>query len=189
MIREGSCDPFEPFDRLKDTFVKTERLLVRACKLEDTHALTALMTPTISQWVAVWPSPLSVQDAQDILRNNIEAMQQGKVFAAVVVSKASSEIIGWCKLDISDDCAELGYWIGETSQRKGFAMELSQAAIGFCFDELDITSVRAGAQVENTASLALLKKLGMSRESVEAVWAPARQRFEDCEFWRLDRDR
>lgn len=170
---------------LTTTSFETERLLVRACCMQDADALTELMTPEIGQWVAIWPTPLTVQDTQDILRRNIDAVQSGRVFAAVVVIKETDEIIGWCKLDIGDDQAELGYWIGETYQRKGFAMELSRGAIGFAFDHLGTASVRAGAQVTNTASLALLAKLGMTREGIEPAWAPARQRLEKCEFWSL----
>lgn len=168
--------------------IETKRLLLRPCRMEDADALTNLMTPEISKWVAVWPTPLLKQDTQGILRNTIEAMQQDAVFAAVVMCKDSGNIIGWCKLDIADNCAELGYWIGTAFQRKGFAMELSQGAISFAFDQLGMTSVRAGAQVDNTASLALLAKLGMTQDCVEAVWAPARQRFEDCAFWHVSRD-
>ncbi|WP_283424187.1 GNAT family N-acetyltransferase [Shimia sagamensis] len=171
-----------------DTSIETERLLLRPCRKEDADALTTLMTPEISQSVAVWPTPLLKQDTQEILRNNIEAMQQDAVFATVVMCKDSGDIIGWCKLDIADDQAELGYWIGAAFQRKGYAIELSRGAIAFAFDQLGVTSVRAGAQVGNTASLALLAKLGMTRDGVEAIWAPARQRFEDCAFWHLSRD-
>ena len=166
---------------------ETERLLLRPCRMEDADALATLLTPEISRWVAAWPTPLLKQDTQVILRSTIEAMQQGEVFAAVVICKDSGGIIGWCKLDIADDGAELGYWIGTAFHRKGFAMELSQGAIGIAFEQLGVASVRAGAQVGNRASLALLEKLGMTRDGVEAVWAPARQRFEDCVFWRMDR--
>lgn len=173
---------------LTEASFETERLLVRACRMNDAAALTALMTPEISQWVAVWPSSLLVSDTQDILRTNIDALNKGKSFAAVVTSKASREIIGWCKLDVTKEHAELGYWIGKPFQRKGFAMELSQGAIVFAFDQLGMPSIRAGAQVANTASLSLLAKLGMKPDGVEPVFAPARQRFEECEFWRLNKD-
>lgn len=167
---------------------ETERLLLRPCRMEDADALTALMTSEISRWVAAWPTPLVKQDTQVLLRSSIEAMEQGSMLATVVVCKVSGDIIGWCKVDMADNCAELGYWIGTAFQRKGFAMELSQRAISFAFDQLGMTSVRAGAQVGNAASLALLAKLGMTQDGVEAVWAPARQRFEACAFWRMDRD-
>ncbi|MBE1294251.1 MAG: GNAT family N-acetyltransferase [Rhodobacteraceae bacterium] len=182
---EETTGPIGPLDSFLDFSIDTERLLLRPCRMEDADALTNLMTPEISRWVAVWPTPLSQQDTESILRNNIEAMQQGAVFAAVVLAKDSSDIIGWCKLDIAGDCAELGYWIGEEYQRQGFAMELLQGAIDFAFNQLGAMSVRAGAQVANTASLALLAKIGMTRDGVEAVWAPAREQFEDCEFWSL----
>lgn len=188
MMTEVPVGALDPPAKFAKTSIETDRLLLRPCRMEDADALTNLMTPEISKWVAAWPTPLLKQDTQGILRNTIEAMQQGAVFATVVECKESGNIIGWCKLDLADDCAELGYWIGTAFQRKGFAMELSQGAISFAFDQLGMTSVRAGAQVGNAASLALLAKLGMTQDGVEAVWALARQRFEDCAFWRMDRD-
>jgi len=185
---EETTGTIGPLNSFLDFSIDTERLLLRPCRMEDASALTNLMTPEISQWVAAWPTPLLKQDTQTILRNTIEAMQQGAVFATVVVCKDSGNIIGWCKLDLADDCAELGYWIGTTFQGRGFATELSQGAISFAFDQMGVTSVRAGAQEANTTSLALLAKLGMTQDGVEAVWAPARQRFEDCAFWHLSRD-
>lgn len=166
---------------------ETKRLLVRACTLEDASALTCLMTREISSWVAAWPTPLTEGQTLEILGKAIEGARSGRVFGAVVVETVSGSVIGWCKLDLDGAAAELGYWIGEDFHRQGFALELSQGAMAFAFDRLDIDLVRAGAQVENQASLALIEKLGMTREGVQRVWAPARQRFEDCDFWSVRR--
>ncbi len=167
---------------------ETERLFVRACTPTDASALTSLMTPEISKWVAAWPTPLTEEQAEEVLCSVVEAANSGSVFGAVVIEAASGTVIGWCKLDLDGAEAELGYWIGEDFHRQGFAFELSQGATEFAFEQLGVDLVRAGAQIENQASLALIKKLGMSREGVQRVWAPARQRFEDCEFWLIWRD-
>ncbi|CUH51221.1 GNAT family N-acetyltransferase [Shimia marina] len=171
--------------RLNTASFETSRLLVRACRLQDASALTNLMTPSISKWVAAWPTPLTLEATKSILTAAINAAQDGLAFGAVVIAKDTQHIIGWCKLDISESHAELGYWIGEAYQRNGFALELSQGAIAFTFEDLKLDVLRAGAQVENIGSLALLKKLGMTRQNQQSVWAPARKRFEMCEFWSL----
>ncbi|GAA6180430.1 GNAT family protein [Shimia sp. NS0008-38b] len=175
---------------MNNTSFETERLTLRSCRMEDATALQALMTPDISAWVAVWPTPLSLSATEAILMECIAAMDAGHTFAALVEEKATGLVIGWLKLDITSANnvqTELGYWIGESFQRRGYAMEMSKGAIAFAFDTLGVKNVRAGAQVTNTASLNLLQKLGMTEDSVERVWAPARQRHEACTFWVLDR--
>lgn len=169
----------------------TERLLVRACTVDDAQALAPLMVPDISRWVAAWPPALSAEEARDIIVSNLGLAREGKAFAGVIVERASGRLIGWLKIDLSqsaDRCmAELGYWIGMDVQRRGYAFEVSQGAIGFAFGTLGADIVTAGAQVENLASLKLIEKLGMKRDHRRDVWAPARQRLERCEFWLLER--
>lgn len=172
--------------KLHNTSFETERLLVRSCQMEDAAELQALMTPAISAWVATWPTPLSRAATQAILSECMTAAKAGHSFAGVIEEKETSTPVGWLKLDITPDDgtqAGLGYWIGEASQRRGYALEVSKAAIAFAFSRLGVSSIRAGAQVENESSLSLLQKLGMTRQGVENVWAPARQRHEACAFW------
>ncbi|MCH2067806.1 GNAT family N-acetyltransferase [Shimia sp.] len=177
-----------PIDSFLDFSIDTERLLLRPCRMEDADALTALMTPQISDRLATWPTPLSLSETQTILRNSRQHAMCGTSFPAVVIEKASSTIIGWCKLDCAEGQADMGYWIGEAYQRRGFALEVAKGAIGFAFETLDCHQVRAGARVDNAASLSLLKKLGMSPQGIQSFWTPARQRYEDCAFWQLNRD-
>jgi RimJ/RimL family protein N-acetyltransferase len=164
----------------------TDRLMVRACSTADAQELSTLMDPQISQWVAAWPNPLSVEMAEWIISSHLDRAIKGQTFAAVILAAATGRIVGWLKLDRADEVErvfELGYWIGIEHQRKGYALEVSKGAINFAFTKLGAAQVIAGAQVGNDASLRLLAKLGMSRSHSEDVWAPARQRFEHCEFW------
>ena len=108
----------------------------------------------------------------------------------VIVDRTDGKIIGWLKLDIAPGkapIAELGYWIGEASQRKGFALEAATAMIKAAFSTLNISAIEAGAQTENTASHNMLKKLGMHETGARTMFAPARQREEMVRYWRIER--
>jgi RimJ/RimL family protein N-acetyltransferase len=173
---------------LSATSFETDRLLIRSCQLSDAEALTALMTTDISAWVAAWPTPLTQSQTVTILKTYIDAAQKERGLGAVVIEKAQHAVIGWCALDLcgqTPSSAEMGYWIGEIFQRQGYAYELARGLIGFGFHTLGLHAMRAGAQIENTSSLTLLEKLGMTPIGVETVWAPARQRMEQCEFWEI----
>jgi len=57
--------------------------------------------------------------------------------------------------------------------------------ITFAFESWDIEQVIAGAQLENAASISMLRKLGMQPSHQARVWAPVRTRYEICVFFSL----
>ena len=56
--------------------------------------------------------------------------------------------------------AELGYWIGEAYQGRGYATEASKVLIKRAFDDLGIERIFASYKCENAASKRVLEKLG-----------------------------
>ena len=156
--------------------VQTERLILRLVEPPDAAALTGLMTPIISRWVAVWPSPITPEIVDGIIADALASAAAGLCLPTVIVNRSDDKIIGWLKLDIAPDnpsTAELGYWIGEASQRKGFACEAAAATIRAAFRTLNISAIEAGAQLENTASHNMLNKLGMHQVGTRTMFAPA----------------
>ncbi|MBD5511391.1 MAG: GNAT family N-acetyltransferase [Lachnospiraceae bacterium] len=79
-----------------------------------------------------------------------------------VILKETGEIIGRAGLDMRRGFAEpeLGFVIGVPWQRQGLAEEVCRAILRYGEEELGFTKVQALTEQENTASLALLKKLG-----------------------------
>ena len=78
-----------------------------------------------------------------------------------VILKETGEIIGRAGLDMRRGFAEpeLGFVIGVPWQRQGIAEEVCRAILRYGEEELGFTKVQALTEQENTASLALLKKL------------------------------
>jgi RimJ/RimL family protein N-acetyltransferase len=170
--------------------IETPRLTARLPQMRDAAGLAALMTEGISKWVAAWPYPLGEEEARSILGSVLNEAEASRCRPFAVEERVSQRLEGWLKVEIngsSVDTCELGYWIGEEFQGRGYAGELGRAALEFAFSKLAAERVVAGAQLENRASLRLLARLGMKRSHVKDVWASARQRFEPCEFWAIDR--
>ncbi|HET8729429.1 MAG TPA: GNAT family N-acetyltransferase [Alphaproteobacteria bacterium] len=170
--------------------VETERLLLRVVDPGDAVPLAGLMTPGISRWVAAWPYPLPVPVVDGMISDAIAAAVEGRTLPMVITTKEDRRIVGWIKLDrgeAASPTAELGYWIGEEAQGKGFAYEAAAAVIDAGFDRLNVQAVEAGAQPSNAASHRLLRKLGMHEIGERCVFAPARQRYGICQFWRIER--
>lgn len=79
-----------------------------------------------------------------------------------VILRETGEIIGRAGLDMRRGFVEpeLGFVIGVPWQRQGYAEEVCRAILRYGEEELGFTKVQALTEQENTASLALLQKLG-----------------------------
>ena len=77
-------------------------------------------------------------------------------------SSASSNLIGfggvWAFREPPD--LELLYGVTERLWGQGYAAEVAQAVLTYCFDSLHMPVVRASTDVANTASVRVLEKLG-----------------------------
>ncbi|NRG19619.1 GNAT family N-acetyltransferase [Rhizobiales bacterium] len=170
--------------------IDTERLHLRLARLEDAEALAGLITPGISRWVAAWPYPTTVEIARSLISSRLDSAADVRIWPMVITARAEGGIIGWLGLEQSESDAgvlELGYWIAENAQGKGYAFEAASASVDTAFSRLGANAVEAGAQPENAVSHHLLKKLGMKEAGERLVYAPSRNRHENCRFWRKDK--
>ncbi|MEL6527976.1 MAG: GNAT family protein, partial [Chloroflexota bacterium] len=107
-----------------------------------------------------------------------------KIFALphdVIVSIAKGEIIstqiiyqgtvaGSIALTITDAIArqgEIGYWLGEAFVGKGIVTRAGQALVNFAFNTLGLYKLVIRAIAENTASIAVGKRLGFHYEGTQ----------------------
>ena len=88
--------------------------------------------------------------------------------------------IGLHRTAESEDEAMLGYCLARAAWGKGYATEAARAMLDYGFGTLGLTSVWAGCDVENTASIRVLAKLGMSQQSFHE--ATSERRGEGASF-------
>lgn len=79
-----------------------------------------------------------------------------------ILHKRTGEVLGRAGLSVRDgyEEPELGYVIGTSYQRKGYAYEVCKGILDYAANCLGYTEVGALVHKENLASIALLKKLG-----------------------------
>lgn len=169
--------------------LSTERLRLRVVEPDDAPVLAGLMTAGISRWVAAWPYPLTIPMVEAMIADALAGVAEGRTLPMVMIAKSDGAIVGWLKLSkIDAPAAELGYWIGEPFQGKGFAFEAASAMVEAGFRRLGLQAVEAGAQLANAASHNLLHKLGMNQVGERRMFEPARQRHAMILFWRIEKD-
>jgi RimJ/RimL family protein N-acetyltransferase len=156
--------------------IETPRLHLRHFTVADLPTLLAYRNDPI---VAKYQSWESMTEAEG--RAFITEMQQhrpgvaGPGFQFAVALQPSGLHIGDCffkLLDHDPRQAEIGYSLARAYWGHGFATEALVALLDYSFHTLDLHRVIAVTDCQNSASVALLERLGMRREGhfLQNIW-------------------
>ncbi|MFP2924212.1 GNAT family N-acetyltransferase [Pyxidicoccus sp. 3LG] len=157
------------FDR-----VETPRLVLRRLREEDLDALVAYRNdPEVSRYQS-W----SDYDAKRgrALIESMSSRQPGEPgwFQFAIALKDTDALVGDCALRTDDDGrqGEIGFTLSRQHQGKGLGTEAVRALLGYVFGTLQLHRVIAVTDAKNTASVAVLERLGMRREGhfLENAW-------------------
>jgi ribosomal-protein-alanine N-acetyltransferase len=170
--------------------LETPRLTLRCVSEGDAAQTSMLMTEHVSRWLANWPFPFSEELSRQRIRQMQEMALEGRALPFAIVRKTDNRLIGWATLvrdKPGSSRASLSYWLGEAFQGHGYMKEAVPAVIGEGFRKLDVDKIEAAAQLENLASIALMRACGMVEEGQTAVFAAARNREEICTVFGIER--
>ena len=168
----------------------TPRLRLRLPRPEDAAILAPLMAPEISARLASWPASLDPDAAATRLTEARSAAINGVALPLVVERRADGALLGWIgatRMETDANRAVLTYWLGTPYHGQGIMREAAPAALAATFRHLGVQEVRAAVQMDNTASRAILRALGMRPLGIGHIWCAARGREEVCEWWAVQR--
>jgi RimJ/RimL family protein N-acetyltransferase len=158
--------------------IETPRLLMKPLQLQDTQGMYAYRSD---------PAVTRYQSWQPVREEEVEAfiLKYGNDSINVVDSwcqlgvyrKATQELIGDVGMHFLPPDAqqvELGFTISPRHQRQGYAAEAVDALLSYLFGSLNKYRIMASVDPRNTASIALLEKVGMRKEAhhIQSVWTP-----------------
>jgi RimJ/RimL family protein N-acetyltransferase len=141
--------------------LETERLFLRAPKLDDAKAIARLANNRkIAEMTSLIPHPYGVDDARAWIETLSEG-GRGWTFAITAKSEGGA-FIGACGYGRrpDDEEPEIGYWIGEPYWGRGYATEAVRAVIDHLFSVTDLDALAAGCRVTNLASRRVIEKCG-----------------------------
>lgn len=72
---------------------------------------------------------------------------------------------GWAR-----GIAEIGYWLLSSHRGRGIATDAVRVTRDWCFDAIGMTRLQAGIQPDNHASIAVVERLGFTREGLLRSW-------------------
>jgi len=174
ILREGSIPVLE-----------TERLVLRAPRLEDAKAIAQLANDRrIAENTTRIPHPYRVADAEAFIEHVAHAA--GSEIAFLITR--DDDPIGACGLaSVDGEAPDLGYWLGAPYWGNGYATEAARAVIDYAFSTLGHEELQAGARVTNPASRRVLEKCGFQWTGVGLYRIRALASSAPIDRFRLDR--
>lgn len=141
----------------------TERLQLRQWREEDAGVLYEFAkSPEIGP-IAGWPVHTDVENSREIIR---DVLSKEETYAVVLkdednpVGSAGLMIGGESNLLISEEEAEIGYWIGVPYWGRGLIPEAVQELMRYAFEELGLKKLWCGYFDGNEKSWRVQQKCG-----------------------------
>lgn len=144
--------------------LETSRLFIRPAVMEDAYNLFTLNSdPEVVRYTGD-ASFTSMMDAQNIIKERMIAQFDKHKMSRFMVFLKDGTFIGWSGLKYFPETNEvdLGYRFMKKFWGKGYATESSKAWLKHGFEILNLPKIIAKAMPENTASIKVMQKLGMT---------------------------
>lgn len=166
--------------------IETPRLLLRRVEAEDLPALMQVSgDEAVTQYLpyATWRG---LDDAQAWFERMQALQASGDTLQLVVVDKALGQAIGTCLVfrhDAMSARAELGYVLGRAHWGRGVMHEALQALLAWALDAGGLRRLEAEVNPANTASVAVLQRLGFTQEGrLRQRWVGKGQAYDVLAF-------
>lgn len=146
----------------------TERLTLRELTADDAQALFDYRSHPHVATHQTW-RPATIEDAREFLDGlKLHPPYTGGTWRQLGVAlRSGGTLIGDCGVHVmktDSRHAEIGYTIAPDHQRQGYGTEAVRGLLGMLFGTLKMNEVAARSLARNTASRALLEKLGFTHE-------------------------
>jgi RimJ/RimL family protein N-acetyltransferase len=148
--------------------LETERLLMRPIADDDFEAVAALYgDPDVMRYIGLL-GPLTPEQTRERVAFMVDHWRKHGFGMWSLRLKDGGAFVGRCGMRYLDNTTEieLGYTLAKAFWGQGYATEASRAVVHHAFDVLKLGRLVAIADPANTASVNVMKKLGMTFERV-----------------------
>jgi RimJ/RimL family protein N-acetyltransferase len=160
------------------TTLAGERVALRRFDLADLAEFAGYRSSAQVARFQSWDAPYSRADGERFIRQMMHSHPDtaGQWFQFAVVLRPAGQLIGDCAAmphaDDSRQC-EIGFTIAPRYQGHGYATEATGLLVGYLFAGRGKHRITASCDARNTASAAVLERLGMRREGHlrQSTWA------------------
>lgn len=151
--------------------LETARLRLRPVYLEDAETVYASIRESIeplARWMDWCHAGYSRKDSNAWIASTRSAWDAGGAYEFLVFERSDRHVgaVGLNQFNRENNCANLGYWVRQSSQRQGYAVEAVRRIARFAFDEAKFQRVEIVAAVDNIASRSVAERAGATLECV-----------------------
>ncbi len=164
--------------------LETARLLLVEISADDIEAIHQLHSiPEVDEFNTLG-IPKSLDETKKVMQASLDAQLQSprSSYTWKILTKELNEFIGLAGFFLSNDKFRLGeiyYKLDPKYWGKGYATEVAKELIINGFDEFKLHKVEAGVVTENSQSIKVLEKAGMTREGLRRKILPIRGKWVD----------
>lgn len=147
--------------------LETSRLVLRPFTLADATELQRLVGDReIAATTLNIPHPYEDGMAEAWIETHRSAFESHETVTLAVEARDTGQLVGavGLRLHLSNESAEIGYWVGRVYWGRGYCTEAARAMFDYAFRELRLNRVYAAHLTRNPASGRVMRKLGMIRE-------------------------
>jgi len=147
--------------------LETQRLILRPFEPSDAPRVALLAGERdVARTTLALGHPYELSSAENWIATHPEGFEKGKQVAFAITLKNTHELIGamGLALNLDQEIAELGYWIGKPYWSRGYCTEAARTVLHFAFTELRLNRVHAHHFSHNPASGRVMQKVGMRHE-------------------------
>jgi len=147
----------------------TDRLKLRKIQVEDIPLLVKYANnKKVSDYILNIPYPYQEYDAVFRISYVQQGFKANARYVFAIVLKETGEFVGEISLHLDNqkNMAQLAYWIGESLWNNGFVTEAIKAILKFGFENLNLDLIYATCEEDNTASMRVLQKNGISNTGI-----------------------
>lgn len=127
----------------------------------------------------------SIDDARLLVSAMVKELAEGISVRWAIVSKCGMRFIGSCgfRFDSKFYSASISFELERHSWRQGLMREALNAAITHAYDHWHINRIQAVTNLDNHASIGLLRSLGFVEEGVMRQWGYWKDAFHDVHLF------
>jgi len=147
--------------------LETQRLILRPFELSDAPRVQLLAGDrAVAATTKTIPHPYEDGVAEKWIGSHQERFDDRKEAVLAITLKARGELIGamGLTLNLEQERAELGYWIGKPYWNRGYCTEAASAVLRYAFTDLRLNRLHAHHFSINPASGRVMQKIGMRHE-------------------------
>ena len=158
--------------------LETPDLILRPWKLEDADSLLRILQePDILKYFP--PTTFTLEKTQGYIKHQLTHWQEHGYGHWAVTLKEEGRLAGWDGLEYlpETDENEVAYLLSHQVWGQGYATQAARAAVRYGFDTTGLRSIIGLVHPENSGSIRVLEKCGLTFIDCKVYWGLEMRRY------------